>query len=191
MIGLVVAIPLLLLFIALHFVNYEQANTTRHIKVAVVDQDQPAKFQGVAVHAGRDVTQKLRENHDVDWQFVSAKTARSGLAKGTYLMAVTLPQDFSANVTTALSPAPKHSTLKVALSPHNNFASHLINTTVVTKLQSQVVQNVQQAYDGAALTALNSLGDGVSQAHAATAQLADGSGQVQDGWFNSPPTTRN
>ncbi|WP_056989207.1 YhgE/Pip family protein [Lacticaseibacillus camelliae] len=181
LIGLVVAIPLLLLFIALHFVNYEQANTTRHIKVAVVDQDQPAKFQGVAVHAGRDVTQKLRENHDVDWQFVSAKTARSGLAKGTYLMAVTLPQDFSANVTTALSPAPKHSTLKVALSPHNNFASHLINTTVVTKLQSQVVQNVQQAYDGAALTALNSLGDGVSQAHAATAQLADGSGQVQDG----------
>lgn len=181
LIGLVVAIPLLFLFIALHFVNYEEANTTRHIKVAVVDQDQPANFQGVAVHAGRDVTQKLRANHEVDWQFVSASTARRGLAKGTYLMAVTLPQDFSHNVTTALSKVPQHSTLKVALSPHNNFASHLINTTVVSKLQAQVVQNVQQAYDSAALTALNTLGDGVSQAHDATAQLADGSGQVQDG----------
>lgn len=181
LIGLVVAIPLLLLYIALQFVNYEQANTTQHIKVAVVDQDQPAKFQGVSVHAGRDVTQKLRDNHDVDWAFVSAQAAQTGLKKGTYLMAVTLPEDFSSNVTTALSPTPKHSTLKIALSPHNNFASHLINTTVATKLQAQVVQNVQQAYDGAALTALNSLGDGVSQAHAATAQLADGSDQVQAG----------
>lgn len=181
LISLIVVLPLLLLFIALHFVRYQQANTTKHIQVAVVNQDRAATFQGTPVHAGQDVLAKLRQNDDVDWQFVSAGTAKAGLAKGTYLMAVTLPQDFSQNVTTALSKTPKHSTLKVALSPHNNFASHLINTTVAAKLQAQVVQNVQQAYDSAALTALNTLGSGVSQAHSATAQLADGTDQVQDG----------
>lgn len=95
LLGLIVIIPLLLLFIAMNFVAYEQQTSTSRINVAVVNQDQPAKFQGKTVALGTGVKKQLLHNHQVTWHFVSAKVANARLKDGTYLMKVTLPHNFS------------------------------------------------------------------------------------------------
>ncbi|WP_338216311.1 YhgE/Pip domain-containing protein [Lacticaseibacillus salsurivasis] len=182
LLAMIVLIPLLVLYIALQFVDYEQTNSTKHINVAVVNNDQSATFQDTTVHAGQDVQAKLKHNKDVTWHFVSAAVADKNLKNGTYLMKVTLPKDFSRNVTTALAKNPQKSTIQVALSAHNNFASHMITETVAEKLQAQVVQNVQQAYDATALAAIKQLADGVDQAHDGTQQLKAGTDQISDGF---------
>jgi putative membrane protein len=181
LLGLVVVIPLLLLFIAMNFVSYEQRNSTSNINVAVVDNDQNAKFQGKVVALGSGVEKKLKHNHQVTWHFVSEATADKKLEDGTYLMKVTLPQDFSKNATTALSKKPKTSQINVSLSDHNNFASHLITSQVADKLRSEVVANVQQAYDQTMLSSIKQLGAGVSQAHDGTKKLKSGTDQLLDG----------
>lgn len=181
LLGLVVVIPLLLLFIAMNFVSYEQRNSTSNINVAVVDNDQNAMFQGKVVALGKGVEHKLAHNHQVTWHFVSQGTADKKLADGTYLMKVTLPHNFSKNATTALSKKPKTSQIKVALSDHNNFASHLITSQVADKLRSQVVANVQQAYDQTMLSSIKQLGAGVSQAHNGTKKLKNGTDELLTG----------
>ncbi|KRK32512.1 YhgE/Pip domain-containing protein [Loigolactobacillus bifermentans] len=181
LLGLVVVIPLLLLFIAMNFVSYEQRNSTSNINVAVVDNDQNAKFQGKVVALGTGVEKKLKHNHQVTWHFVSEATADKKLEDGTYLMKVTLPRDFSKNATTALSKKPKTSQINVSLSDHNNFASHLITSQVADKLRSEVVANVQQAYDQTMLSSIKQLGTGVSQAHDGTKKLKSGTDQLLAG----------
>lgn len=178
---LLLVIPVLLLLVALRFVRYEQTASTKNIAVAVVDHDQAASFQGKRVAVGAAVKAKLKKDDQVSWHFVSAAHAKAGLANGTYLLQVTLPRDFSQNVTTALAKQPQQSTIELALSAHNNFASHVITTTVANQLRSQVVQNIQQAYDSAVLAAIKQLGSGVTQAANGTQQLATGSKKILSG----------
>ncbi len=188
LIALIVAIPLLLLFIALKFVSYEQQTSTKHIDVAVVDLDQPAQFQGQAVALGEGVESQLKRSKEVTWHLVSAKQADAGLKNGAYLMKVTLPEDFSQNATTALSKAPKQSTIGLDMSAHNNFTSHMITGIVADKLQAQVAAKVQEAYNKSLLDSFSQLASGIGEAAAGTDQLKagadqleDGSGQVSDG----------
>lgn len=181
LLSLIVIIPLLLLYIAMKFVSYEQEVSTSQINVAVVNNDQPAKFQGKTVDLGGGVQKKLAQNHQVTWRFVSAKAANAGLKDGTYLMKVTLPQDFSKNATTALNTKPKTSQIDVAMSDHNNFASHMITEQVAEQLRAQVITNVQTAYNENVFSAMKELGNGVSQAYAGTQQLKTGTEQLSSG----------
>ncbi len=133
-------IPILLLLITFNFIKYEQTTNIKHMKVAVVNQDQSATFKGKKVAVGQQVLKTLRNDHRVDWQFVSAKDAKANLASGRYAMQVVLPKDFSKNATTALDKSPKVSLLKVETSKKNNYMAGMITTQVVNQMKGSVVQ---------------------------------------------------
>ncbi|WP_164882247.1 YhgE/Pip domain-containing protein [Latilactobacillus curvatus] len=180
-------IPILLLLITFNFIKYEQTTNIKHMKVAVVNQDQSATFKGKKVAVGQQVLKTLRNDHQVDWQFVSAKDAKANLASGRYAMQVVLPKDFSKNATTALDKSPKVSLLKVETSKKNNYMAGMITTQVVNQMKGSVVQKIQEAYNQALLGAIGTLGSGVQEAsngvkklNTAAGQLSNGSQQIYD-----------
>ncbi len=180
-------IPILLLLIIFNFIKYEQTTNIKHMKVAIVNQDQAATFQGKKVAVGQQVLKTLRNDPQVDWQFVSAKDAKANLASGRYAMQVVLPKDFSKNATTALDKSPKVSLLKVETSQKNNYMAGMITTQVVNQMKGSVVQKIQEAYNQALLGAIGTLGSGVQDAsngvkklNAAAGQLSNGSQQIYD-----------
>ncbi|MCT3532397.1 YhgE/Pip domain-containing protein [Latilactobacillus curvatus] len=180
-------IPILLLLITFNFIKYEQTTNIKHMKVAVVNQDQSATFKGEKVAVGQQVLKTLRNDHQVDWQFVSAKDAKANLASGRYAMQVVLPKDFSKNATTALDKSPKVSLLKVETSKKNNYMAGMITTQVVNQMKGSVVQKIQEAYNQALLGAIGTLGSGVQEAsngvkklNTAAGQLSNGSQQIYD-----------
>lgn len=174
-------IPILLLLITFNFIKYEQTTNIKHMKVAVVNQDQSATFKGKKVAVGQQVLKTLRNDHQVDWQFVSAKDAKANLASGRYAMQVVLPKDFSKNATTALDKSPKVSLLKVETSKKNNYMAGMITTQVVNQMKGSVVQKIQEAYNQALLGAIGTLGSGVQEASNSVKKLDTAAGQLSNG----------
>lgn len=180
-ITLICLIPILLLLIVFNFIKHAEKTTTQNLNVAVINQDQAATFQGKKVDVGREVQAQLAKDHQVHWQFVSAKQAQHYLQNGHYAMAVTLPAGFSKNVTTVLDAKPQASTMQVATSRKNNYLTGVITNQVTEKMQTQIIKSIQIAYDQALLKALGTLGGGVREASHGVQKLNQASGQLSQG----------
>ncbi|GKT05368.1 YhgE/Pip family protein [Furfurilactobacillus curtus] len=178
---LTIGLPLGLLAVSLSLVKYEQVHELQHIDVALVDHDKAADFKGKQVAIGSAVQKQLVKNHTVHWHFVTEAKANRELRQGHYLMKLTLPKNFSKNVTSVLNRHPRQSEIQVALSDHNNFASHMITKQVADTIRGNVIQNVQVSYDQALLGVVKQMGSGIKQAHHGTQQLSDGANQLDAG----------
>ncbi len=67
---------------------------TQALPVAVVNQDQPVKYNGETLNVGQQTVQKLKHNKQLGWRFVSAKQAQQGLKAKKYYTVITLPKNF-------------------------------------------------------------------------------------------------
>lgn len=89
---LALLIPILLTGLIFRYINSSQETHTTNTNVAVVNNDQSAKFQNTKVSAGKQVIQNLSHNNQVKWHFVSASKAKREMKKGHYLMTIIIPK---------------------------------------------------------------------------------------------------
>lgn len=178
---LICLIPILLVLTIFNFIKYEQNENIKHINVAIVNEDEPAKFKGKTVNVGKQVQKTLSSDHQVKWHFVDEQTANKNIGNGHYNIEIILPEDFSKNATTALNKNPRISELKIETSQNNNFLAGVITSQVVDQMKSKVVKNIQLAYNQASLKAIGELGKGITQASSGVKKLDTASGQLTDG----------
>ena len=77
------------------------------LPVAVVNQDKAVSYNEETLGIGDSLVAGLEESDSMDFHFVSEQEAETGLADGTYYMALTIPENFSENATTLLDTTPK------------------------------------------------------------------------------------
>ena len=85
--------------------NWDPYKNTQTMPVAVVSEDIGAEVgnQGY-LNAGSMVTDKLKDNTQLQWTFVSSKEeALEGVSAGTYYAAIILPKDFTSDLASVLS----------------------------------------------------------------------------------------
>lgn len=181
-------IPSLIAYGTYKLVSSKQQMDTGNLKVAIINNDEEASFKGKSIDVGKEVTKILKTNKQAKWEFVSAETAKKHLDSGDYTMSVTLPSNFSKNATTALDETPKVSLLKTKQSDTNNYVSQLITKQVAEQLKSQVLTNIQKAYDSALLGSVKQLGSGVKEASTGVKTLNKGTVKLKNG---SKEVTRN
>ena len=83
------------------FFLWSNENPTEHLsdmKVAVVNNDQPADKDGQPVNVGPEIVRNIKANPTFDWQFISESDAKKGLNSGKYFATVVIPKDFSSSV---------------------------------------------------------------------------------------------
>ncbi len=84
--------------------NWDPYQRTDAIKVAVADEDSGADNELIGhLNVGEQVVEKLKENHELGWEFVSEQQAMDGVQSGEYYAAIVIPKDFSADFLSVFS----------------------------------------------------------------------------------------
>ncbi|UQS82177.1 YhgE/Pip domain-containing protein [Bombilactobacillus folatiphilus] len=154
---------------------------TGDLPVAVVNQDQAVKYEGKKLAVGKQLTKKLKSNHDLGWRFVSPQVAQKGLKDRKYYTVITIPRNFSKNAATALNKKPKQMQLKYETNGSLNYIGQVVSKMGVDQLNTQIRSSVTQAYAQAMFEALHVVSHGMKQAGDGAAQLNTGTVALNDG----------
>lgn len=154
---------------------------TKNLPVAFVNEDKGAQLNGQALNVGQSVEQKLKDNHDLGWDFVTKQQADSGVDSGHYYAVVTIPADFSAKAASITQSKPQQAVIHYTITPAKNYVGSLISNQAAEKVKASVAEQITQAYAKGVLENINKLGGGLDTAVGGAAQLHSGLATLQTG----------
>lgn len=149
-----------------------------HLPVAVVNQDQPIVYQGKQLAIGKNLTNKLKQTHALDFHFVSKEQGQKGIEKGKYYMIVTIPANFSKNATTILTKQPKDMEITYQTSQGTNLTGAKMSDSAMAQIKNQVSSQVTQMYSETLLSQFGKAGTGMQSAAAGGKKLAAGTDKL-------------
>lgn len=154
---------------------------TGELPVAVVNEDKEVDYNGETLNVGQELVDQLKEDDNLNWQFVSAKEAQKGLKNQDYYMIVTIPENFSANAATVMDDTPQKMNIEYETNGALNYLGEVIGETAMKQLKSEVSQKVTEVYAKAIFEQLSEIGDGFAKAADGASQLDDGANELADG----------
>ena len=166
-----------LLYGALYlYANWDPYAHLHNVKAAIVNLDAGSAQDGKELKVGDDVTAGLLEDGTFGWTVVTSEAeADAGVAAGDYAFAMTIPQDFSANLA---SPGDFEKAKQGILKITTNDANNYMVGTFADKLAGQVHNTVAKEVGTQTADALLT---GFSDIHTSMAKAADGAGELHTG----------
>ena len=154
---------------------------TKNLPVAFVNEDKGASLNGKSLNVGESVEKKLKDNHDLGWEFVSKQQADEGVNSGHFYAVVTIPSDFSQKVASITESEPQQAVINFTTTPAKNYIGSLVSNQAAAKVKSSVSEQITQAYTKGILENLDKLGIGLDTAANGASTLHDGLGRLQSG----------
>lgn len=154
---------------------------TKNLPVAFVNEDKGASLNGKALNVGESVEKKLKDNHDLGWEFVSKQQADEGVNSGHFYAVVTIPSDFSQKAASITKSEPQQAVINFTTTPAKNYIGSLVSNQAAAKVKSSVSEQITQAYAKGILENLDKLGIGLDAAANGASTLHDGLGRLQSG----------
>ena len=154
---------------------------TKNLPVAFVNEDKGASLNGKSLNVGESVEKKLKDNHDLGWEFVSKQQADEGVNSGHFYAAVTIPSDFSQKAASITESKPQQAVINFTTTPAKNYIGSLVSNQAAAKVKSSVSEQITQAYAKGILENLDKLGIGLDTAANGASTLHDGLGRLQSG----------
>ena len=154
---------------------------TKNLPVAFVNEDKGASLNGKALNIGESVEKKLKDNHDLGWEFVSNQQADEGVNSGHFYAVVTIPHDFSQKAASITESEPQQAVINFTTTPAKNYIGSLVSNQAAAKVKSSVSEQITQAYAKGILENLDKLGVGLDTAANGASTLHDGLGRLQSG----------
>lgn len=154
---------------------------TKNLPVAFVNEDKGASLNGKSLNVGESVEKKLKDNHDLGWEFVSKQQADEGVNSGHFYAVVTIPSDFSQKAASITESEPQQAVINFTTTPAKNYIGSLVSNQAATKVKSSVSEQITQAYAKGILENLDKLGIGLDTAANGASTLHDGLGRLQSG----------
>lgn len=154
---------------------------TKNLPVAFVNEDKGASLNGKSLNVGESIEKKLKDNHDLSWEFVSKQQADEGVNNGHFYAVVTIPSDFSQKVSSITESEPQQAVINFTTTPAKNYIGSLVSNQAAAKVKSSVSEQITQAYAKGILENLDKLGIGLDMAANGASTLHDGLGRLQSG----------
>ena len=154
---------------------------TKNLPVAFVNEDKGASLNGKSLNVGESVEKKLKDNHDLGWEFVSKQQADEGVNSGHFYAVVTIPSDFSQKAASITESEPRQAVINFTTTPAKNYIGSLVSNQAASKVKSSVSEQITQAYAKGILENLDKLGMGLDTAANGASTLHDGLGRLQSG----------
>lgn len=154
---------------------------TKNLSVAFVNEDKGASLNGKSLNVGESVEKKLKDNHDLGWEFVSKQQADEGVNSGHFYAVVTIPSDFSQKAASITESGPQQAVINFTTTPAKNYIGSLVSNQAAAKVKSSVSEQITQAYAKGILENLDKLGMGLDTAANGASTLHDGLGRLQSG----------
>ena len=153
----------------------------KNLPVAFVNEDKGAQLNGQTVNIGQSVEQKLKNNHDLGWEFMNKQQADDGVNSGHFYAVVTVPTDFSAKVASITATQPQQAVIRYTTTPAKNYIGSLVSNQAAEKVKTSLAEQITQAYAKGVLENIGKLGDGLETAAGGAATLHGGLMQLQAG----------
>ena len=154
---------------------------TKNLPVAFVNEDKGASLNGKSLNVGESVEKKLKDNHDLGWEFVSKQQADEGVSSGHFYAVVTIPSDFSQKAASITKSEPQQAVINFTTTPAKNYIGSLVSNQAAAKVKSSVSEQITRAYAKGILENLDKLGIGLDTAANGASTLHDGLGRLQSG----------
>ena len=165
------------------YANWDPYGNLGGVKAALVVEDAGADTDNGRLDVGETVRTDLLEDATFDWESVdSAEAAESGVKDGTYEFALTIPEDFSANLasTSDLANA-RQATLHVTTNDANNYLLSSIVDKLTTSVHDSVATEVGEETANQLLTGFSTVHTQLEKAADGARQLADGAASADSG----------
>ena len=153
----------------------------KNLPVAFVNEDKGAQLNGQTLNIGQSVEQKLKNNHDLGWEFVNKQQADDGVNSGHFYAVVTVPTDFSAKAASITAAQPQQAVIRYTTTPAKNYIGSLVSNQAAEKVKTSVAEQITQAYAKGVLENVGKLGSGLETAAGGAATLHGGLTQLQAG----------
>lgn len=154
---------------------------TDRLPVAVVNKDQPAVYEGKEIQIGEELTEELKKNNSLDFQFTDEKKADRWLKNGKCYMVITIPENFSANAATLTENEPKKMELEYKTNPGTNYIASKMSETAMKELKSSVREEVTKVYTRVMFDSIMEAGDGMGKAAEGAETLENGVNEAAKG----------
>ena len=130
---------------------YSEA-ATKGVKIGVVNEDKGTTLEGNTINIGDKVIEELKKNTQLGWQFVNADAAHEALVMGKYYATITLPSNFSQDLTSIVSSNIQKGQIIYTVNEKLNAIAPKLTDKGVSSLQNmiseQVVQTVSEVIFG-------------------------------------------
>ncbi|MGF7124384.1 YhgE/Pip family protein [Rhodococcus sp. TAF43] len=151
------------------------------IPAAIVNIDTGKTADGQELDAGDQVVKSLIASGQLDLAEVSQEDAAKGLSDGKYYYTITLPENFSAAVSSPNGDHPEKANLIFTFNDANNYLATIIGQDASEQVINQVNSTIGAQGVGQVLTGLQSAGSGLGKAAGGAEQLATGIDQANSG----------
>ena len=84
--------------------SWDPYGNTGNLKVAVANCDEGYSLKGMTVNVGNSIVDSLAGNDEIGWLFMDETDAVEGVESGAYYAAIVIPEDFSRDMMSILTP---------------------------------------------------------------------------------------
>lgn len=156
-----------------------------NLPVAIVNEDKCAyksdKNDKEQYCFGQKLVDKLKEERDMNWQFVNNKTAEKGLENKTYYTMATIPKDFSENILSVDTDNPQQAQIEFKSRQASSFMASKFTESAFEKIKAALNEKISKEYfDNIFSETRDSVKD-LKKAADGASDLADGLLEAKDG----------
>ena len=139
--------------------SWDPYGHTNNIKVAVTSEDEGATVDGKELNLGKSLVEGLKNNKNLDWQFVSNKQqAEDGVRIGDYYASIVVPKNFSQNMTSVSRTEPKKAIIEYTVNEKINAISPKITNSGASAIANNISKNFVETANGIIFEKLHEAG---------------------------------
>ena len=139
--------------------SWDPYGHTNNIKVAVTSEDEGATVDGKELNLGNSLVEGLKNNKNLDWQFVSnKKEAEDGVRIGDYYASIVVPKNFSQDMTSVSRTEPKRATIEYTVNEKINAISPKITNSGASAIANNISKNFVETANGIIFEKLHEAG---------------------------------
>ena len=129
--------------------SWDPYGHTNNIKVAVTSEDAGATVDGKELNLGNSLVEGLKNNKNLDWQFVSNKQeAEDGVRIGDYYASIVVPKNFSQDMTSVSRTEPQRATIEYTVNEKINAISPKITNSGASAIANNISKNFVETANG-------------------------------------------
>ena len=156
-----------------------------NLPVAIVNEDKCAYKSDESDKEqycfGQELVNKLKEERDMNWQFVDNETAEKGLERKTYYTMATIPKDFSENILSIDTDNPQQAQIEFKSRQASSFMASKFTDTAFAKIKAALNEKISKEYfDNIFSKTRDSIKD-LKKAADGASDLADGLLEAKNG----------
>ena len=139
--------------------SWDPYGHTNNIKVAVTSEDEGATVDGKDLNLGNSLVEGLKNNKNLDWQFVSNKQeAENGVRIGDYYASIVVPKNFSKDMTSVSRTEPQRASIEYTVNEKINAISPKITNSGASAIANNISKNFVETANGIIFERLHEVG---------------------------------